>query len=234
MSLTLNALERRVLGVLLEKSLAQPEYYPMTINAIAAGCNQKNNRDPVMELDEDTVWQTLEVLRAKHLISKVLPSGSSRVDRYKHEVEAVLKLDKAPRAILTELLLRGPQTVGELRTRAYRLYAFENLEAVSAVLDLMAQNDPPLVGALPRGQRESAIRFAHRLYEPDEQAVTSPSALASDASDRPASAPARAPLPAAERSFADERIGNLEDEVGELRRELDSLRRRLDTLEGRM
>ncbi|MFN0137240.1 MAG: YceH family protein [Phycisphaerae bacterium] len=241
MSLQLNPLERRVLGVLLEKSLTQPEYYPMSVNAIVAGCNQKNNRDPVMELDEDAIWSTLESLRGKHLVAKVLPSGTSRVDRWKHEVELALKIEKPQRAVLTELLLRGPQTVGELRTRAYRMYAFENIEAVSAVLDFLGQLDPPMVSTLPRGPRESAIRFAHTFYPPDEApAAALPSA--GGAADAPSatvmrSAPASSVLRDARGDSGgslQSQVDELQSEVAELHQLLAELRRRIEVVESRM
>src|SRR5438034_6064399 len=144
MDLTLNELQRRVLGVLIEKQLTTGDY-PMTLNALVNGCNQKSNRDPLLELDEDAVWNTLETLREKGLTSKVLPSGSYRVERFKHEIDTKLQWPKPQKAILCELLLRGPQTLNELRTRASRMYVFDNLEAVAAVLDTLAQQAPPLV-----------------------------------------------------------------------------------------
>lgn len=233
MALQLNALERRVLGVLLEKSLTQPEYYPMSVNAIVAGCNQKNNRDPVMELDEDGIWSTLESLRQKHLVSKVLPSGSSRVDRWKHEVEHTLNLEKAQRAIITELLLRGPQTVGELRTRAYRMYAFENLEAVSAVIDFFSRLDPPMVVTLPRGPRESAVRFGHTFCPPDEApAASAPASTATAGGLR------NTPMASAEAGASDStlqtQVDELQAEVAELHQLLSELRHRVEAVEARL
>jgi hypothetical protein len=166
----MNAVERRVLGVLMEKALAQPQYYPMTVNAIVAACNQKNNRDPVMELDEDAVWNTLEVLRAGGLVSRLLPGGASRVERYRHEAKEQLGWEKPQRAILSELLLRGPQTLGELRTRCTRMYPFDSVESITAVVEGLAQTDPPVVTPLPRAPGQSVIRYAHRLYREDEWA----------------------------------------------------------------
>lgn len=229
--LVLNLVERRVLGVLLEKSLAQPEYYPMTLNAIVAACNQKNNRDPVMELDEDAVWHALEQLRQAGLVAKVLPAQGSRVDRFKHDVDAKLGWPKPQKAVMAELLLRGPQTVGELRTRASRMYAFENLEAVSAIIEWLSSQSPPLVAAMPRVVGQSAVRFAHQLCPADEA---------------PAVETARTPEPSGESpggpstaggggspSVLTEQLEGLQSEIAELHQAVAELRRRLDRLEGR-
>ena len=116
MSETLNAEERRVLGVLLEKSMTHPQYYPMSINAIVTACCQKSNRNPVMSLDEDAVWSVLERLRAVGLAKRLMPGGASRIDRFKHCVKDVLGWEKPQWAVMAELLLRGPQTAGELST----------------------------------------------------------------------------------------------------------------------
>ena len=228
-SLTLNAIERRVLGVLLEKSLSQPEYYPMTLNAIVAACNQKSNREPVMELDEDAVWTALEQLRQHGLSGKVLPAPGSRVERFRHEVDAKWQWPKAQKAVMTELLLRGPQTVGELRTRASRLYAFENLEAVSAVIDWLSSQTPPWMSVLPRSPGQSAVRYAHTLFPDDEKPTVTESA-----------APAAGSRVERSALGSPELIGTLQDvlealqtEVAELHQEVASLRRRIDTLEGR-
>lgn len=224
----LNEVERRVLGVLIEKALAQPQYYPMTLNAIVVACNQKNNRDPVMELDEEAVWNTLEVLRAGGLVSRLLPGGASRVERYKHEVKEALGWEKPQRAILAELLLRGPQTVGELRGRCMRMYPFETTEAVVAVLDGLGTADPPLVATLPRQPGQSAVRHAHRLYTEKEWAVL--------ASASPAGEP---PLPTGAASAgsgahdAPAAVEGLRNEVVELRARLDDLAARMDHLERR-
>ena len=144
---SLNEAEQRVLGALLEKSLAQPTYYPMTMNALVAACSQKQNRDPVMSLGDEAVFNALEDLRKRGLVSKVLPGPGARTDRFKHEVESHLGWQKRQQAVLAELLLRGPQTVGELRTRCSRMVPFDDLQAVSAVLDELAHTDPPMVAA---------------------------------------------------------------------------------------
>jgi len=183
----LNPIERRVLGVLLEKALTQPQYYPMSVNAITTGCNQRSNRDPVMELDEDSVWKTLEVLRAGGLVSRLLPGGTARVERFKHEAKEFFGWEKAQRAVMTELMLRGPQTVGELRGRCNRMYPFDNTESLSAVLDALSHSDPPRVSILPRTPGQAAIRYAHCFYTPEEWAALTESAESTAAAAAPGS-----------------------------------------------
>ncbi len=241
MAETLNEVERRVIGVLLEKSLAQPQYYPMTANAIVAACNQKSNRDPIMNLDEEAVWNTLEVLRTAGLVSRLMPGGASRVERFKHEIREQLGWEKPQRAVMAELLLRGPQTVGELRTRCQRMYAFENTAAVQAVLDNLAGEDPPRVAPLPRAPGQSAIRYAHTLYpagESPHQAAPAPEVAAAPA-NAPASASAPAPptgappAPALEDPGLRTEVENLQSELADVHEALAELRRRVETLEQR-
>lgn len=226
--ITLNAVERRVLGTLLEKSLASAEYYPMTLNALVAGCNQKNNRDPVTNLDEDAVWSALDQLRQYGLTSKVLPGGASRVERYKHEVTAKWDWPKPQKAIMTELLLRGPQTSGELRTRANRLCAFDNLESVTAVIDWLATQANPWVRVLPRDAGQSAVRFAHTLYPPEEAAnlsIVEARSLQQTSASGAVSASATNSLQA--------QVDSLQTELAELHNAVAELRSRIDRLEGR-
>ncbi|MGE0479484.1 MAG: YceH family protein [Phycisphaerae bacterium] len=168
MSVTLEPIERRVFGVLIEKALAQPSYYPMTINAIVTACNQKNNRDPAMELDEEAVWDTIEGLRKRGLVSRVLAGGGARVDRFKHEVRDVFAWDRLQQAVMAELLLRGPQTAGELRTRTERMGPFDAGRSVADVVDGFCTASPPLMVALPRQPGQSAVRYAHCLYPSGE------------------------------------------------------------------
>ena len=222
---TLNEIERRILGVLLEKALAQPAYYPMTLNGIVVAANQKNNRDPVMEIDEEAAWQTLEVLRQKGLVSKLVPGGASRTDKFRHEAQTIFGWEKPQRAIITELLLRGPQTVGELRTRCNRMYAFENLESVTAVLDTLMQRTPPQVALMPRAPGQSAVRYMHLFY-PERERPTE------------AMFPAHTgPMPArptsATVSLPDDSLAEIRRTIGELENAVAGLAARVEALEQR-
>ena len=135
MDVKLNDIDRRVLGVLMEKEMSQPDYYPMTLNAVVAACNQKQNRDPVMSLDEVATEAALGSLQDMGLLTAMFPAQGGRVKRHRHEAEAVFGWQKAERAVMAQLLLRGPQTVGELRTRCQRFVRFADLEVVSQVLN---------------------------------------------------------------------------------------------------
>jgi uncharacterized protein len=244
MSETLNAEERRVLGVLLEKSLTHPQYYPMSINAIVTGCNQKSNRDPVTDLDEETVWNTLERLRVVGLVTRLMPGGASRVDRFKHEVKPLLGWEKPQWAVMAELLLRGPQTAGELRGRCARMYPFENGEMVAAVLDNFEQANPPRVTPLPRGPGQSAVRYAHRLYTPEEWARLAEHAAsaAAPAVSTPASSstspavsssgPQSTPSLVAEVEKMRGDLADLQAKIGDMNEQLADLRRRMEALGG--
>ncbi|HUU85611.1 MAG TPA: YceH family protein [Phycisphaerae bacterium] len=228
----LSQTERRVLGVLLEKSLAQPTYYPMTVNALLAACNQKQNRDPVMNLDEDTVFNTVEHLRQRGLASKVLPGPGARTDRFKHEVAGHFGWEKREQAVMAELLLRGPQTVGELRTRCSRMVPFDNLEMVSAVLDDLAHKDPPLTAPLPREPGRSAIRHTHLLYPEDEQPASAAPAPASSAAGAPP-APAPSTSPSQVQALQSQ-IDAMQTELADLHETVTDLRVRLDAIEGQL
>jgi|GEM_PF-218311 len=168
MEILLKNVERRVIGVLIEKELSQPDYYPMTRNALMAGCNQKQNRDPVTALDEEIVARTIEELRRRGLVTEIVPGhGGGRVNRYRHEAETALGWEQEERAVMAELLLRGPQTVGELRTRCSRMVPFENLESVAGVLQRLTEREPRLVRAVPREPGQSAVRYTHLLSQED-------------------------------------------------------------------
>jgi len=221
----LNEVERRVLGVLIEKALSQPQYYPMTVNAVVVACNQKSNRDPEMNLDEDTVWNTLEALRERGLAARLLPGGTSRVERWKHEVKEALGWEKPQRAVMAELLLRGPQTVGELRSRCTRMFPFESVEAVGAVLEALSQGAEPVVSPLPRAAGQSAVRYAHRLYSDAEWQQLSRSAGAT-------AAPA-ASAPAA-RTAGPEAPADIRAELAELRAEVRALAAQVAQLQSRL
>ncbi|MDQ1728350.1 MAG: uncharacterized protein QOD33_475 [Pyrinomonadaceae bacterium] len=159
----LNDIEVRVLGSLVEKQVTTPEYYPLTLNALMLACNQKNNRTPVTAYDEATVAQALETLREKNL-AYVFYGSTSRVPKYKHVLPEVMHLSQPELALLCVLLLRGPQTTGELATRAFRLHEFSGLEEVEATLNtLLAREPDPLVKRLARQPGQKEARFAHLL-----------------------------------------------------------------------
>lgn len=159
----LSANARRVLGVLVEKAKTTPDNYPLSAAAIISGCNQKSNRSPQMDLDEDDVLLALDELREAGAAREI--QGSGRVTKYRHAAYDWLELDNPQAAVITELLLRGPQTIGELRTRASRMYSMPDLDAVKTVLESLVEKE--LVEPLtPPGRGQS---FAHKLYTPQER-----------------------------------------------------------------
>ena len=163
--LSLNFEESRVLGSLIEKELTTPEYYPLTLNSLVSACNQKNNRLPKSNLDESEISKTIEELRYKKLVHRVDLVGS-RVPKFQHNAEKELDLIKAERALIAELLNRGPQTTGELNTRASRMFSFDGLQDVEDTLQDMIERTPSLVGIMdPRpGQKEK--RWFHKFGPP--------------------------------------------------------------------
>ena len=161
----LNFEESRVLGSLIEKELTTPEYYPMTLNGLANACNQKNNRLPRSDLSEEEVARAIEELRIKRLAHRVDLVGS-RVPKFQHNAEKELDLIKAERAILAELLNRGPQTTGELNNRASRMFDFDGLSDVEETLGEMEQREPSLVGQMNPAPGQKERRWFHRFGPP--------------------------------------------------------------------
>ncbi|MBV6496911.1 MAG: DUF480 domain-containing protein [Acidobacteria bacterium ACB1] len=159
---TLNEIEARVVGALVEKQLTTPEYYPLTLNALVSACNQKNNREPVMTLDADTVSAAIENLRDRNLVY-VFYGSTSRVPKYKHMLPSYYTLEPDETALLAVLMLRGPQTLGELRERTGRMHTFSDLGEVQEALDRLARRDEPLVVKLDRQPGRKEARFAHLL-----------------------------------------------------------------------
>jgi uncharacterized protein YceH (UPF0502 family) len=198
MDLQLHPVEVRVLGSLLEKEITTPEYYPLSLNALVNACNQKSNRDPAVNFDEFTVEQALHSLRDKGLLLSITGAGS-RVQKYAHRISEKLNLGRPELAILCELMLRGPQTLGELRTRAERMHPFDDLDQVQSVIDRL----PELMVKLERRPGEKESRFAHLL------------------SGSPAISQPEAETPTPQRH---DRITNLEIEVAQLRQELEDLK----------
>ena len=193
MDIVLTAVEARVLGSLLEKELTVPATYPLTMKALISACNQTSSRDPLMDLSEADVAAAVEALKAHRLVRKVLPSHGNRSVKFRQVAVEVLTVDDAQRAVLTVMLLRGPQTPQELRTRTERLHPFADPEAVEEVLHDMAGWGDPLVRLLPRRPGQRDARWAHLLSgEPD---LSDPAPAAPARPAPPASAP---PAPAAE------------------------------------
>lgn len=210
----LDDVEARVVGCLVEKDLATPEYYPLTLNALTNACNQKSNRDPVMLLEETDVVRALDSLRQKQMAHQ--SAEGVRAAKYCHNLEGVLKLDPEDLAILAELLLRGPQTVGELRNRAERMHPVGDLQAVEGLLQNLMERETPLVIRLPRQPGRKEHRFAHLLSGVPEMDETV--ALAME--------PARLQVAA-----ENDRIARLENEVAALRTELDEISQQLKTFQ---
>jgi hypothetical protein len=212
----LTADEARVLGVLIEKAFTTPDQYPLTLNAAVNGANQKSNRDPVMSMDEGRAFDALEGLRAKGLVVRADMAGS-RVNKFRHQAGEALRARPAELAILAELLLRGPQTLGELRGRASRMQAFESLEAAKGMIDALRTREEPLVRELPPSPGSRAERYAQLL---------SPESLpAEDASPATAATLMPAAIPAAASGTTDlaDRVASLESEVVALRAALQRL-----------
>jgi uncharacterized protein len=218
MSLELSDTEVRVLGALVEKEITTPEYYPLSLNALINACNQKSNRDPVMSLDEEAVRHALRALTDRAMVRSA--SGDSRVAKFEHRLNELYNFHRHEMAVLCVLLLRGPQTPGELRTRSERMYAFEDLDAVHAALNLLMRRDPPLVKVLPRQPGTKESRYMHLLAgDAEPEGVGS---MAEDAGHDTGGSQASADA---------ERIRNLEDEVSQLRRELETLREQFATFQ---
>ena len=210
MKMNLDELEIRVLGTLIEKELSTPENYPLSVNTLVSACNQKSNREPVMALSEDEVRQALRSLGEQALARAA--GGDSRVAKFEHRLNELYNFHRHEIAVLCVLLLRGPQTPGELRTRAERMYAFEDLEAVHSALHLLMRREPSLAKVLPRQPGTKESRYMH-LFCGD----TAPADHAEPESDA-GSARAAGTSPDAER------MAQLEAEIVELRRELETLR----------
>lgn len=207
----LTEIEARILGSLVEKQLTTPEYYPQTLNALTAACNQKSNRDPVVSYDEKTVIDALEHLRDRNLVY-VFYGSTSRVPKYKHMVPSVYELEPPETAIMCVLMLRGPQTLGELRGRTERLYDFSGLGEVQETLDSLSRRDDPLIIKLERQAGQKEARFAHLLCgEIDVEAFAA--AVTAHRAHGGADA---------------ERIEKLEEDVSSLRSEVESLRQTFD------
>ena len=204
----LSPAEVRVLGSLIEKQITTPDYYPLTLNALTNACNQLTNREPVVAYDEQTVVRALDGLREKRLAT-LFTGQESRVAKYKHTLTDALLLTPGEVALLCVLMLRGPQTIGELRTRSERLFKFDSLPEVEEALHGLSTREPPLATKLPRQPGTKESRYTHLLSGPVETAPTEKTLPL-----EPATAAVRA---------ENERMVKLEQECAELRRELGEL-----------
>jgi len=203
----LDAVEVRVLACLLEKEITTPEYYPLTLNALVNACNQKSNRDPVVHYDEDTVREAIQRLREKKLALEIIPAGS-RVHKFAHRLSEAVNLGRRELAVLCTLMLRGPQTPGEIHARSERMHDFNGLDEVESVLSkLMNFEDGPLVAKLPKLPGTKEWRYAHLLAGEPEVAV------------------APEPAPAAPSVPLEAEVARLREELEEVKRQLAELRR---------
>ena len=200
----LDDVEVRVLGSLIEKEITTPDYYPLSLNALMAACNQSSNRNPVMHLDEATVARAADSLREKKLVHQV-DRAESRVIKYRHVLYEAMSMTRPVIAVMCVLMLRGPQTVGEIRTRTNRLYDFAGLDQVEITLNTLMSGELPLVARLPRQTGQKEVRYAHllsgevRMTEPEDEAEPEP-----------------------------DRIGKLEKEVEELKRQFAEFRKQFE------
>lgn len=209
----LGVVAQRVLGALLEKEQATPDYYPLTVNSLLAACNQKSNRSPVTTLTETEVVETLDILRHDTLVWR---SDGARVEKWSQSISRRLELDPEEKAILTMLLLRGPQTPGELRSRSSRLHAFANIADVDAALQRMTLEERELVVELERAPGQKETRWAHQLGDRIEVA---PPPMTPQAVVHVSPSP-----PPSDRVVRlEERVNELEEQVAALRSELDAL-----------
>ena len=209
MDIILNDYELRVLGCLIEKELTTPEYYPLSLNSLTNACNQKSNRDPVLNLAEEDVVRALDSLRFKQLA--VLSADGGRVPKYRHLLAEKFGLMPAELAIICELLVRGSQTVGELRTRGERMHPFAELAAVEEVLQELLVRDAPLITLMPRQPGRKEGRYAHLFSGIPE--------------NNQESSEVRPELARQRVSAENERVANLEADVASLREEVADLRR---------
>lgn len=208
MNIFLNEVECRILGSLIEKETTTPEYYPLSLNALLNACNQKSNRDPVMNLDEDAVREALSSLDKQSLVRSV-SAADSRVTKYEHRLQEVFNFYRHEIAVLCVLLLRGPQTPGELRGRAERMHHFDDLGAVQSSLQHLIKREPPLVKVIPRQPGTKEVRYAHLL--------------SGDVQAREAKPVIEAESPPA--SVDGERIARLEEFIAGLQKEITELQR---------
>jgi uncharacterized protein len=218
MNSLLNDVETRVLGSLVEKELTTPEYYPLSLNALVNACNQKSNRDPVMNLDEASVREALRALDKKGLAGAA-DNMVSRVTKFEHRLQEAYNFTRHETALLAELLLRGPQTPGELRSRADRMHKFDDLGIVQSTLQRLIKREPPLVKVLPRQPGTKEARYAHLLsgdveVSPPDPAVEAAAASSASSGDRIAR--------------LEGQVENLQSEVADLKQQFAAFREQFE------
>jgi uncharacterized protein len=206
-NLVLNAIEVRVLAALWEKEITTPDYYPLSLNALVNACNQKSNRDPAMNLDEEAVRGALRTLDDNSLARSV-SAADSRVTKYEHRLQEAFNFDRREAAVFCELLLRGAQTPGELRSRAERMHHFDDLSEVQTALQRLLSREPPLVKVLARQPGTKESRYVHLLSGETEPAIS----------------PGVHEAPPVASRQTDDKYPHLESEVAELRKEVADLR----------
>jgi hypothetical protein len=214
----LNQLEVRVLGSLMEKETTTPDYYPLSLNALVNACNQKSNRDPVMDVDESAVREALYSLGDKGLAGTV-SSAESRVAKYEHRMQEVFNFTRRESAIICVLMLRGPQTPGELRGRTERMFRFDDLADIQSTLQRLAQRDPPLAKMLARQPGTKEARYIHLLAGDAEAWDAAQSAVVA-ASDTSAGS--------GQISALEEAVARLEQEVASLKKEFTDFRKQFE------
>ena len=207
MNIVLNEIEARVLGALLEKEITTPDYYPLSLNSLVNACNQKSNRDPVTNLDEDSVRDALRTLHDNSLARSV-SAADSRVTKYEHRLQEAFNFDRREAALFCELLLRGPQTPGELRTRAERMHQFDDLSEAQSALQRLMNREPPLVKVLARQPGTKESRYIHLL----------------SGDEKPVSSTAGRQVPAAVEGEKMDAFSRLSSEMAELRRDVADLK----------
>jgi hypothetical protein len=213
--IVLREAQARVLGALIEKENTTPEYYPLSLNALINACNQRSNREPVMNLDEDDVRLALRVLEELQLAGRAR-GADGRVAKYEHWLGEAFNFSRAETALVCVLLLRGPQTPGELRGRTERIHRFDEIGDVLSGLQKLMEREPPLVAVLPRQPGTKESRYAHLLSGPVESIAFT----------------AAEPALKSESTDSEDRIAQLEATVAELRREVEELRQKVENLFG--
>ena len=215
----LDAFEVRVLGVLAEKEALTPDNYPLSLNALVNGCNQLSSRDPVMDLSEETVLDTLQRLIERKLVAAVTQAGA-RVTKYEHRMRAKWTLEQDKLAILTALMLRGLQTAGEIRTRTGRLHEFASLADVEAGLQFLADKYPPLVARLPVAPGASAPRYGHLL--------SGEGAIAQQESAAGFAATVAAPVAGSRTAQLEQEVAALREQVAALAEQFEQFRKQFE------